>query len=403
MPRKPSAPSLKLHRGSNQGYVLLNGVRHYCGVYGTDEAQKKFSRIMSNYYATGSATPARAEDRLVLELLNKYLDFAQEYYAGKSGGHLGVIRVVIRDMNFLYGNLPIVSFGPLHLEAMRAEWMTPNRLLELDAYKTREPRPRNRATLNKLVKMVQLIFKWGTSKEMVPPMVHHALTTLAPLKAGRTTAAEPGKVEPVWEEHINKAKPLLPRPLAALVDLQLLTGSRPGELLRLRPADINTTGEIWTTTLAEHKTQHHGKVRTIFFGPKAIAILRGFIADRPIDAFMFSPREAIRERIDTRDEEEKKNKPRRANQKPNRKKTERVMGDHYTTASYNRAVQRACVAAGIPPWTPGQLRHSAATTIRKEFGIEMVQAVLGHSQLNTTEIYAEQDAQKAMEVVRKIG
>jgi len=399
MPRKPSPPSLKLHRGSNQAYVLLDGVRHYCGIYGTDAAQKQFARIMADFYAKGSATPAPAEERLVVELLDRFNVHAKSYYMDRNTGHISMIHVIIRDMNFLYGSLPVASFGPLHLEALRQEWQEPNRLLELEEYQKKTGmRTRSRKTLNKMVRFVQLIFKWGTSKELVPAMVHHALTTVSPLKAGRTTAPETGKVQPVWDAHIDKVKALLPRPLVALVDLQLLSGARPGELLRLRPCDLDTTGEIWMATLAEHKTQHHGKVRTLFFGPKAIAILRGFIADRPIDAYMFSPREAVRERIDGRDEKDKKNKPRRANQKPNRKKTTRTVADHYSTASYNRAILRACVKAGIPPWTPGQLRHNAATQIRREFGLEMVQAVLGHSQMNTSEIYAEQNQERAMEL-----
>jgi site-specific recombinase XerC len=49
------------------------------------------------------------------------------------------------------------------------------------------------------------------------------------------------------------------------------------------------------------------------------------------------------------------------------------------------------------------LRHSAATEIRKQFGLEAAQTVLGHSQANVTQVYAERDWQLAAEVMRKIG
>jgi integrase len=46
-------------------------------------------------------------------------------------------------------------------------------------------------------------------------------------------------------------------------------------------------------------------------------------------------------------------------------------------------------------WTPHRLRHSRATTIRREFDIEPAQVILGHSKPDTTVIYAARDLAKA--------
>ena len=54
-------------------------------------------------------------------------------------------------------------------------------------------------------------------------------------------------------------------------------------------------------------------------------------------------------------------------------------------------------------WHPNQLRHTAATAIRREHGIEAARVILGHSKLTTTEIYAEADQVKAAEVMARIG
>ena len=54
-------------------------------------------------------------------------------------------------------------------------------------------------------------------------------------------------------------------------------------------------------------------------------------------------------------------------------------------------------------WNPNQLRHSAATKIRKHFGLEAAQVALGHSEANVTQIYAERDMTLATEVMRKLG
>ena len=54
-------------------------------------------------------------------------------------------------------------------------------------------------------------------------------------------------------------------------------------------------------------------------------------------------------------------------------------------------------------WSPNQLRHSAATFLRKEFGIEVARIILGHSSAAVTEVYAELDQARAMEVMAQIG
>ncbi len=91
----------------------------------------------------------------------------------------------------------------------------------------------------------------------------------------------------------------------------------------------------------------------------------------------------------------------------------------YTKHSYRRAISRGIVkanrqiaetaeAAGvkaelIPDWHPNQLRHTRATEVRKQYGLEAAQVVLGHSKANVTEVYAERDSALAVEVMKKIG
>jgi site-specific recombinase XerD len=57
----------------------------------------------------------------------------------------------------------------------------------------------------------------------------------------------------------------------------------------------------------------------------------------------------------------------------------------------------------VHSWHPHQLRHNAATYIRREFGVEFSKVILGHQSLDMTQIYAEADQEKAREVVRRIG
>ena len=54
-------------------------------------------------------------------------------------------------------------------------------------------------------------------------------------------------------------------------------------------------------------------------------------------------------------------------------------------------------------WQPHQLRHSFATRVRKEFGREVVGALLGDKSPRMVETYAERDAEASRKVVAQIG
>ena len=54
-------------------------------------------------------------------------------------------------------------------------------------------------------------------------------------------------------------------------------------------------------------------------------------------------------------------------------------------------------------WSPNRLRHSAGTEIRKRYGLEAAQVILGHASADVTQVYAERDLQKAVEIMREVG
>jgi integrase len=91
-------------------------------------------------------------------------------------------------------------------------------------------------------------------------------------------------------------------------------------------------------------------------------------------------------------------KTRARNPKPKRPHRER-----YDKNSYRHAIAVACARAGIKPWGPNRLRHSAGTEIRRQFGLEAAQVILGHARADVTQVYAETNVAAAMEVMRRIG
>jgi integrase len=63
--------------------------------------------------------------------------------------------------------------------------------------------------------------------------------------------------------------------------------------------------------------------------------------------------------------------------------------------AYNRAIARACKAAGVETWCPYRLRHTAATLIEASADMETAKAILGHSSINITQVYVHRDNKTA--------
>jgi integrase len=179
-----------------------------------------------------------------------------------------------------------------------------------------------------------------------------------------------------------------------MVDFQLATGCRPGEACSIRTADITMHDGVWLYRPWTYKTEHQDIERVIYLGPRAQEIIRPWLRC-DLDKPLFSPREAREAYLATRRKNAKR-KPRKASPK-------RQPGEVYTNNTYARAILKACKRGGLPHWAPNQLRHTAGTEIRRQFGAEMARLILGHQKLSTTELYAEADFKRAIEIVSLVG
>jgi site-specific recombinase XerC len=54
-------------------------------------------------------------------------------------------------------------------------------------------------------------------------------------------------------------------------------------------------------------------------------------------------------------------------------------------------------------WHPNQLRHTYATGVRKLYGLEAAQVLLGHARADVTQVYAERDWGLALRVAAEAG
>jgi integrase len=450
--RTARTPSLRRHKPSSLGVVTLNGKDHYLGHW--PEGSKNppaavrlaYDQLIAEWLAAGrrlQPVPEKQPEGISInELLVAFWRHAEQHYrdgAGKTTSELDNVRDSIRPLKALYGLLPAAEFSPLKLKAVRQN------LLDARRYRVRfaaridgeektlerrvwehcfRPTPAgcevlwnkkwrpaellgseralSRDVINARIRRLVRVFRWGVAEELVPESVHRALAAVPGLQRGRTEAPERGGVKPVAVEVVESALAAMPAPVAAMTRLQLLTGMRTGEVMIMRAIDLNMAGPTWTYAPHKHKNRHRGMERVIFLGPQAQEIIRPFLTTN-LEAYLFSPRAYV-EALHARRAAARKTKRTPSELRRRRKARPKLQpAERYDRRGYRQAVVRACRKAGVPAWAPLQLRHTAATLIRAKYGIEATKVVLGHSKVETSQIYAERDLSKAQEIMREIG
>jgi integrase len=382
-----------LHGQSGQAIVTLrlpDGSRKdvLLGPYGSDASKAEYERVLAEWRATDARSVAPA-GLTVNELILAFWNHAESYYRNPDGTpttELKEVRYSLRELKALYGHCAAADFGPLALKAVR------QRMVEAGL---------SRKLINKRVDRIKRAFRWAAGEEMVPVTVYQGLRAVAGLVKGRCAARETEPVQPVPEAFMDAVRPYVTRHVGGMIELQRLTGMRPGEACAMRACDLDTTGRVWLYRPPRHKTAWRGKERVIPLGPRAQAVVREFLTARTQD-YLFSPRRAREERFAAlRAARKTKVQPSQVSRRKAR--PQKVPGEYYTVARYGQAVAKACVKAGVPHWHPNQLRHAYATEVRRRYGLEAAQVALGHAQANVTQVYAERDLALALKVAAEVG
>lgn len=353
-------PSYRLHKTSGRAVVTIDGREVYLGKYGSAESRGRYGRLIAENAGGITVQSKKQSSGLTInELVLAFMRHADQHYRknGEVTSEIHCLKMATRSLVNLYGFTVADEFGPLALKAVReamikAKWV--------------------RYSINKAIGRIRGIFRWAVENELVNAVTLQRLTAVAPLLSGRSKAKDNPPRQPATQEQIDAVRPLVSPLVRDMIDVQRLTGSRAGELLSLTPSKIDTTGEVWLFNVEGHKTEHHGHTRVIAIGPKAQDILKRRMAG-------LSP-------------------------------TDRVF--KIRRDSYTLAVRRACdllversksLKVQFKPWSPHQLRHAAGHEIREAFGLEHVQATLGHASFAMSERYAQASLQKAVEVAGKVG
>jgi integrase len=143
-----------------------------------------------------------------------------------------------------------------------------------------------------------------------------------------------------------------------VVMMQWLTGMRSSEVLTMTADQID--GDIYRPV--KHKNAWRGHKREIPLGPRALEIIKRRLPGD--DGLLFGG---------------------------------------YSSASYGRAIMRACKRHKIELWHPHQLRHTVSSEALRKHGVAAARALLGHKSLNMVARYAESSVDDAKRAVENDG
>lgn len=257
----------------------------------------------------------------------------------------------------------------------------------------------SRTYVNALVGIIQSAWTWCVSQKLAPDGSDMALRSVRPLRRGRGGREVP-PVLPPPPGSVEATLAHLRPDLAIMVQVEALTGMRPGEICLLRPCDISTAPDrpvevplgdgrfvavcaikvgavvVWAFAPQTSKMLYKGKTRVVPIGPEAQALLAPLLAGADPQAYLFRPL------------------ARRGRPRSNR----------WTTASYRQAVQKAARKAGVEAFGPNRLRHQAATLGANAGDVHQTAAMLGHGSATTTQAhYVATTFAKGAELAAKAG
>ncbi|MCE3018976.1 MAG: tyrosine-type recombinase/integrase [Pirellula sp.] len=382
-------PGYCLHKPTGQAYVNLGGKVIYLGEHGTDESRERYNRVKAEWLVNRHSEkfqPKQSCGPTMADVCWDYLDHAEKYYSSSEYKNL---KLAVLPVSELFSTMPAKDFDVLKFELCQEWWLKES--------------SRSRPYINKQCKRLLRVIKWAASKKKMKAEQYTECSLLAPLKAGRTKAPETKKITCVSRGIVDATKKQMTQVLRDMVTLQELTGCRPCEVCAITPSMVDRTSEVWTITLAKHKTAYLGKDRTIYLGPQAQAVLRPYLL-RGTDEPCFSPQESEKQRQEAR--HAARVTPLSCGNVPGSNRTRRpstTPGVAFTAGTYARSIRNACLRAKVEPWAPNRLRHNAATQIRKQFGLDGAQVILGHSDIGITQTYAEVDIAKAVNIARQVG
>lgn len=367
MSARKRLPKLCRHKASGQGYVTdpRVGQEVYLGLWGAPETVTAYDRWCRDYLAAGGKAeppPApRPPARVSLgQLFERHLDFAEREYV-KHGAETSEVR------NFRMAARAVLAVcdpGGAAEDFGTADF---KRVRESVAARL------SRGSVNGLMSRVRRVWAWAVEEQLLPAPCWHALLSVRRARKGRGGKERPAVVPVAWGV-VQATLPRLREAHRAVVLLGWHGAMRPGEVVRMLAGEVDTSREPWLYRPGSWKTDRYEglRPREVFLGPRARDVLRPWLARcrRPEDPVFRG----------------------------------RFPGTHLSATTVRDAVRLACMEEPeIEHWSANRLRHAQATEVRKRYGLEAAQVILGHAKADVSQVYAQRDRELAARVIEDLG
>jgi integrase len=293
-PKNHTPPLRWHHKQTKQFCIYLNRDRVLLGTE-RDAAERKRLRLIAAHLnqPVTPRKPTCPDDLTVAEALERYTAFAEKHYKDDRA-HIRIKRAVGAATS-VHGDTLIARFDGAALREVR------DSLLDSDP-------PLSRRYINHLITALKTAVAWMVERKICSAMVLAEIRTVKRLEFGRGGVELP-EIPPVDPDVVNRTLPFCPPPVRAMIEIQRLTGMRPGELVIMRRRDVSTSpshhlqvpnwsrtvhaievsGEtIWMYVPIAHKNLWRGKTRIIAIPPAAREILAPILLAREPDEFPFA-------------------------------------------------------------------------------------------------------------------
>jgi len=390
----------KLAKSGNYACVYHNGKRHRVGIWGSPEAKTAYARFVAELQAspvTFGVPHQTGSNVLVAELA---ACFFRNIQGRVHPAHISHFKVTIGYLVEIYGDIAADTFTPKKLKVVRDQMVRSGKLC--------------RKVVNDYTGRVVRIFSWGVEEEFVKSNIVNDLREVKALRKGEPGTFENPPRKEVPDDVVQRTLPFMSPTVAAMVQIQRMTGMRPSELCAMTVGDIDKTrdSELWHYIPGGQKTEEYIGAIPIPLGKPEQKLLAPYLENKKPSEAVFSPKTAMAEwHVERRKNRKTKVSPsqQKREQQRAKKPAERQPGDFYDQSSYRVAVANAIEKGNktlpedqkIPKWSPYQLRHAQATDLEKREGLDTAQAVLRHTTANTTKRYAHGQLVIAEEVARK--
>lgn len=326
-PKNPFPP-LCLHTRSGLWYYRIDGKPRYLGRdKATAEAQRVCELKMPGAPPSPQLPPVGGYT--VLECLNEYLKqkVPKMEPRDRRRNQLAV-QIVLEG----WGHLPIERFRLREAEALASKLAALPRVAKIGGERDPAAGPISSNYCRKLLGSVCQAWRWCMTRDMVS--ADSCAKVCLILRQFKSDGDSSPETVPVPPESFRAALPHMRPEVAAMAQVQLITGMRTGELLRMSSDEIDRSKEVWVYRPRRHKNAGRGKRRSIFLDAECQRLLAPYLDRSPCFPL--------------------------------------------TLTAYAHSIRRACRKSGVPYFRPYQMRHASATEAERDAGEAAAIALLGH-------------------------